>query len=160
VRLPKSQRIYARTEFLRRTTVCSLGQPNQAIVPRLRRESQIEPWLASTPPRCFRGATTGGEREPMSPMRHAIGLREERTGAGRHRNPLPAKGKVFALDIPFHRTRPIHITEQYGQTRIRSIRNVHWESEPSRAGPSRTGPQVQNWLSRRTQTGNLQNPSA
>jgi hypothetical protein len=58
---------------------------------------------------CFRGATTGENVNrsvrcdtQSSYETHAQGL-DVRT------NPLPAKGKVFALDIPFCRTRPTDV---------------------------------------------------
>jgi hypothetical protein len=96
-----------------RGTVCSLGQPNKAIG----HESQIEPWLAHGPARCFearRSRTENAEIYGSGPFRGMWSCEHARqgvlplpAGAGCQRIvSSPAKGKVFSLDIPFYRTRP------------------------------------------------------
>src|SRR5437879_11010642 len=76
------------------------------------REPQIEPWLAMLPPRCLSALRARpNERQVDLEMRGDANnaIRSCLGVAGRGWMPrkqnLPAKGKVFLLDIPFYRTR-------------------------------------------------------
>ncbi len=75
-----------------------------------RREPQIEPWLAMRPPSCL----SAPDEDRFKPViRKCVVMRTTRSkrvelsaGAGcQEKQNLPAKGKVFFLDIPFYRTR-------------------------------------------------------
>src|SRR5438309_1726075 len=77
-----------------------------------RREPQIEPWLAMLPPSCLSAPEEDRTNPRCDPeMRGDANNAIEATselpaGAGcQEKQNLPAKGKVFLLDIPFYRTR-------------------------------------------------------
>src|SRR3984885_11269107 len=82
-----------------RVTLCPLGQPEKAIG----RESQIEPWLASTTAllAASENKTSNRHHDEFAEKQRPHRLVATRAGC---REALQSRGEVFLFDIPFYRT--------------------------------------------------------